>query len=188
MGVFNIALTFLVFFMKYLDSNKNLTVTDEFATSLHNMTGDEKATFLEEHDVGINTVVFFVHCLKSWTGAYVSGSTTVTMAGSTRALAELKPTALLLGQDLDASHYVEKNMGGHKHVGVNAKRTMRLPGIAMSQLDPRNQLLIEEASVVLTGLSSTAKPQHDATLTSRGKHGTLEGDFFAAPVFLGEWP
>ena len=120
----------------------------------------------------------------------VQEPTTVNMVGKevARALAELKLTALLLGQGLDESHYVENDTGGHTHLATDAKRTLRLPGVAMSQLDPRNQLLLKGASVVLTGLPSTAKPQHDVTLTSRGKHGTHKGDFFASPVFLGKRP
>ena len=154
------------------------------------MTDADIAAVLKKYKVGVHTVVFLVHCFMSWTGAYVSGSSTVSMTGkeTPRALAELKLTALLLGQDLDASHYVENDTEGHTHLSTYAKRALRLPGVAMSQLDPRNQLLLKGASVVLTGLSSTAKPQHDVTLTSRGKHGKLEGDFFAAPVFLGKWP
>ena len=190
--VFKLALTFLVFYAKFLESNKNLTVTDEFAIELHSMTDEEIAAVLEKHKVGVNTVVFVVHCFMSWTGAYLSGSATVNMVGgeAPRALAELKLTALLLGQDLDASHYVENETGGHKHLATDAKRALRLPGVAMSQLDPRNQLLLKGASMVLAGLSSTAKPQHDASLTRRGKHGQSEGqgEFFAAPVFLGKWP
>ena len=80
-GVFKLALTFLVFYLKFIELKKKLVVTDEFATELHNMTDADIAAVLEKHKVGVHTVsrallqvvdrglrVWQLHCFHDWQG------------------------------------------------------------------------------------------------------------------------
>jgi len=190
-AVFELALTILVFYSKYMLENKTIVITDELAAELHAMSNSAKVAFLGVQ-FGPNTVVLVVHFLMSWLGCYVSGQTTVTMAGAEagRRIAELKLTALVLSQDNNSSHYTETGGDGcgYEYDPVSATSTMRIPGIAMNQLDSRNQMLLKGACSVLAGVSGHGKAQHDSTLTAGGSYGSKEGAFFATPVFLGGWP
>lgn len=172
-----------------VSENKKLDVTDDFAANLYAMTDDEKASFLNGK-VGPNTIVMCVHCLASWLGCYLSGSTTVVMAGESaaRAIAEWKLALLLVAQDNDSSHYTQEEGAGFVHDSSEATCTMRIPGIAMSQLDERNQKVLKDCAVVLNGVTATGNAQHDKTLTVDGYHATKQGAFFATPLYLGGWP
>jgi hypothetical protein len=178
-----------LFYVKYYMANKKLVVSDAVIAELYATTEASKASYLEGK-LGPNTIVFFLNCFMSWVGCYTKNSTVVTMSGlpAARCIAELKITALVLGQDNDESNYTENEGGGYDHDATNATRTMRVPGIAMSQLDQRNQKLLKDASVVLTGVSALGKAQHDPALTALGHHASTQGAFFATPLFLGGWP
>ena len=71
-----------------------------------------------------------------------------------------------------------------------ANRVVPVPGIGLSQLDPRNQEALAFVYTILKGVSSDERPSRCPDLTAKGLFKDIKSptDFFCAPVFMDGWP
>jgi hypothetical protein len=92
---FEMAITVLYFHVKFVVANRKLAVDETVATALWSASTAEKARFLEESNVGANTVVLVVHFLASSPGCSDTKSSCVNMTGANNQIAIAKATRIM---------------------------------------------------------------------------------------------
>jgi hypothetical protein len=182
----------LVFYARWVEAKNRggLKVDTSFVTEFYERTHDENTEFLENRGIKVGTIVWLIHALMSWLNVYSVDSTIVSMTSKTsaRAIAEIKLAVLVVGQDNMKAHYSrEAGQSTYMYSDEDAQRSIRVAGLGMSQLDPRNTELLRGASLALTGIADGEHPKHDASITAKGKYGNKPGSLFEAPVLLPRW-
>jgi hypothetical protein len=183
----------LVFYVRWVGAKNRggLTVDTSFVMEFYERTHDESTEFLEGRGIKVGTIVWLIHALMSWLNVHSMDSTAVSMTSNTsaRAIAEIKPAVLVVGQGNMKAHYPrEAGQSTYMYNDKDAQRSIRVAGLGMSQLDPRNAELLRGASLALTGIADGEHPKHDASISAKGKYGNKPGSLFQAPVFLDGWP
>ena len=201
--------TQLVYFLVLIHDDKKLTQTPSWKQKFyeeHNH--DEIVQRLNERNISVYAITFMLHCLvtylnvfskKSSTEPEVKLFTTQNFDGK-KALKELSLWLLSLGQDSEGSHYTQ-TPGPATENGRECARSwmysavedascvIPVPGIGLSQLDPRNQDVLCFAHTYLKEKYSNRKLEHAAELTHPGgSYGRKPTYFLVDPLYLGGWP
>ena len=161
---------------------------------------EEYVSFLEKRGVTVFAMTFMLHCLLTHLHVFSkkSGSvepevkvfTTQNYDGK-KALKELSLWLLSLGQDCDCTNYTNSSAesASRDFVHHGGGCLIRVPGIGLSQLDPRNQEVLMFAHTYLKEKFSNRKLLHAHELTHPGgSHGRKPTQFLVDPVYLGGWP
>jgi len=150
---------------------------------------------LNKRQISVYTLACAVHCIMTHLNVYnkktvaekeVNMFSTATFDGA-RAMQEIVLWLLTLGQNCDEADY---SRSGSTWVfnGNVQKCVIEVPGIAASQLDPRNQEALRFAHSYVTSLKHGDRAVHDRGLTADGLFGDKATYFLRSPLFLGEWP
>ena len=110
-----------------------------------------------------------------------------------KALKECALWLLTLGQDCQESHYKAIGSGTDKHYvycgGNEGTSVILVPGVGMSQLDPRTQEVLCFAHSLLKDQFSNRKLSHAHELTfPGGSYGRKPTYFLVEPLYLSGWP
>jgi hypothetical protein len=109
--------------------------------------------------------------------------------GGQLAFMEIVLSLVMAGQCNDASRY-NKN-AEHQSWSFDSRNVecyIRVPGIGLSQLDPRNVSALAFCHPILKSLGEDDMPRHNPAVTAQGKHGRKAEYFFDKPVFLDGFP
>ena len=194
--------TLFVYYIVLLQDDKKLRQTESWKKKFYQMGHEEIVRYLEERHISVFTVTFTLHCLLSHLQVFsrkggiaepeVKMCTSLNFDGK-KALKECALWLLTLSQDCQESHYKEIGAGTEKHYvycGGNEGTSVTLvPGIGMSQLDPRNQEVLCFAHSLLKDQFSNRKLSHAHELTfPGGSFGRKPTYFLVEPLYLSGWP
>ena len=161
---------------------------------------------LNAANISVYAIAFFLHVLLSQFGLFsdpkhgdprVQLNTDIHFDG-TRALAELVLWLLVAGQDCNEANYTftapnfENPVGFYVYNGVSFSECLiQVPGIGISQTDPRNQDALIYCNIILEDLQDGALPVHKRELLfSGGKYEPFlkPETFLKRPLKFGGWP
>ena len=151
---------------------------------------------LNRRQISVFTVACALHCILTHLNIYnrkTVAEKEVNMYSSAifdgaRAMQEIVLWLLTLGQNCDEADYARS---GDSWVfnGKEQKCVIEVPGIAASQLDPRNQEALRFANSYVASIKEGGgRAVHDHGLTAEGLFGHKATYFLKSPVWMGEWP
>ena len=194
--------TRFLYFVVLLHDDHKLKQTESWKKEFYQLEHAEIVRILDERNISVFTVAFMLHCLLSHLQVFskkgglaepeIKMCTTVNFDGK-KALKECALWLLTLSQDCNDSHYKEISVGTEKHYvycgGKEAESVTLVPGIGMSQLDPRNQEVLCFAHSLLKEQFSNRKLSHTHELTfPGGSFGKKPNFFLVDPLYLSGWP
>jgi hypothetical protein len=190
----------LVKFVSYLnkiqDAKPNrLSVDAAFLAKFHACNHEEHCAYLHDKECTVFQMATALHVILTGLGLYSAKPdaectffNSPTFKGET-AVKELTLLLVMAGTDLDRTHY-SKTGGEWIHNAIFARCVIPVPGVGLSQLDPRNQEALGFVHAILKGVASDERPTKCPELTANGlfKSKKFPTDFFCAPVFMDGWP
>lgn len=194
-----------LYFLVSLHDDKKLKQTKEWKKKFYAMEHEDIVQHLNDRNVSVFAFVFMLHCMLTHLNMFsrkagnntepeVKMFTTLNYDGK-KAVKEWSLWALTLGQDSDVWHYTDKTApdGTSKCFvysgGEDAEGITSVPGIGISQLDPRNQEVLRFAHSFLKEQFSNRKLAHAHELTyPGGSFGRKPSNFLVDPLFLNGWP
>ena len=169
--------------------------THEFIKEFYEKSHEEICDALERTGVTVYCVAFIVHILMANLNVYSTGPEPAVSFGhkckngGQLAFMEIVLSLVMAGQCNDASRY-NKN-AEHQSWSFDSRGVgcyIRVPGIGLSQLDPRNVSALAFCHPILKSLGEDDMPRHNPAVTAQGKHGRKAEYFFDKPVFLDGFP
>ena len=170
--------------------------TENWKKKFYEEDHDRICRHLNERQISVFALVFVLHCMLTYLNVLskqepreheVKFFNSATYDGK-KALKEWTIWFLSLGQDgnrrnniLTGSTYI---YGGSEAL---LPCVIPVPGVGVSQLDPRNQEILCFAQDYLKEMFIDGELRHALELTS-GKYGTKPEIFLCQPMFLGGWP
>ena len=196
--------TRFLYFLVLMHDDKKLKQTAGWKKKFYNTEHEDIVHYLNDRHVTVFAVTFMLHCILTHLHVFsqkngtlepeVKMFTSLSFDGK-KALKEESLWLLSLGQDSNESHYSERNSStgtGAIWVYNGSCATdvfTPVPGIGISQLDPRNQEVLCFAHSVLYEQLSNKKLAHASDLTfPGGSYGSKPKNFLCSPLFLGGWP
>jgi hypothetical protein len=151
---------------------------------------------LNERKISVFALVFVLHCMLTYLNVFskqesreheVKFYNTASYDGN-KALKERLLWFLSLGQDCNRRNYI---LTGSTYVYGGSADSLAcvipVPGVGVSQLDPRNQEILCFAHDFLKEMFKDGELRHAHELTP-GKYGTKPEIFLCQPMFLSGWP
>jgi hypothetical protein len=169
--------------------------THEFTTEFYEKSHEEICDALERTGVTVYCVAFIVHILMANLNVYSTGPEPAVSFGhkckngGQLAFMEIVLSLVMAGQCNDASRY-NKN-AEHQSWSFDSRDVgcyIRVPGIGLSQLDPRNVSALAFCHPILKSIGEGDMPLHNPAVTAHGKHGRKAEYFFDKPVYLDGFP
>jgi hypothetical protein len=194
--------TRFLYYIVLLQDDKKLRQTESWKKKFYQMEHAEIVRYLEQRHISVFTVTFMLHCLLSHLQVFskkggiaepeVKMCTSLNFDGK-KALKECALWLLTLSQDCQESHYKAIGSGTEKHYvycgGNDGTSVILVPGVGMSQLDPRNQEVLCFAHSLLKDQFSNRKLSHAHELTfPGGSYGRKPTYFLVEPLYLSGWP
>jgi hypothetical protein len=183
----------------YLDvkaGNPRLNVTDDYIRSFHELPHDERVRRLERKGATVYTIGFFIHFMFSTLRVYNDKDTAVHMTNTssfntTLAIKEIVLWLICAGQDCNKNNYkiapdAQQNTWIYAP-GCTVQPLISVPGVGISQLDPRNQEALIFVSDILNADDIEEFPVHSRDIC-RGPYGNRPARFFSGPVYMNGWP
>ena len=171
------------------------TQTNEWCQEFYEKTHEDLCDILERNEVTVFCIAFIVHILMANLNVYsISPEPVVSVSqkmknGGRLGYMEIVLSLVMAGQCNEAARYGKNE----DHLNFffdhrNAERSIRVPGIGLSQLDPRNVNALAFCHPILKDLGEDDMPKHNPAVTANGKHGRKAEFFFDKPVYLGGYP
>ena len=169
--------------------------TPEWLQEFYDKTHEEICDILERSGVTVFSIAFIVHILMVNLQVYsISPDPVVSLNKNTKnggrlAFLEIVLSMVMAGQCNDATRYGKNEDHLTWHFDPrNAECFIRVPGIGLSQLDPRNVSALAFCHPILKDLGEDDMPMHNPAITAQGKHGRKAEYFFDKPVYLDGYP
>jgi hypothetical protein len=194
--------TRFLYFMVLLNDDKKLNQSPTWKKRFYETDHEDIVKHLNDRGVSVFAVSFLLHCVLTHLHVFskkagltepeVKMFSTLHFDGK-KALKECTLWLLTLGQDGNVSHYSDASSGTGKlysyHGSKEAACIVSVPGIDISQLDPKNQEVLCFAHSFLKDQFSNRKLAHAHELTfPAGTYGRKPTNFLVDPLFLSGWP
>jgi len=178
----------------------------EFLKTFYGTSHKQIVKKLNAANVSVYSIAFYLHSMLSHFRVYSDpnkGDPAVQVESNRkfhggRALEEIVLWLLIAGQDCNDSNYTviaptsENGVTSMVYNGSSsAECVIQVPGIGISQTDPRNQDALSYCNSILTDLADGALPVHSRELLfSAGKYSPLlkPSTFLKRPLKWGGWP
>ena len=188
---------FVAYYRKLLDLKPGRLKRDgQFLKDFHSQTHEQLCEYLEGKRTSVFTMAFALQMILNGVGLFnekgeaggVARDTSIFKGGL--AVQEHVLLLTIAGQDIDRSHYKKDKEGSWSHEAQFAQRVVQVPGIDISQLDPKNQEALRFAHPILRNVRNDERPKRCKALTAKGafKSKKFPSDFLFAPVFMDGWP
>ena len=168
--------------------------TTEWLLEFYDKPHNEICDKLERNGVTVFSIAFIVHILMANLQVYsFSPDGVVSLAKNMKngriGFMEIVLSMVLAGQCNDAARYGKNENDLSWHFDPrDAESFIRVPGIGLSQLDPRNVNALAFCYPILKDLGKDDMPRHNPEITAQGKHGRNAEYFFDKPVYLDGYP
>ena len=168
---------------------------EEWLQEFYEKPHDEICDNLETNGLTVYSIAFIVHILMANLQVYsLSPDRVVSLSqkvknGGRLAYMEIVLSMVLAGQCNVATRYGTDETHLTRYFDPrDAECFIRVPGIGLSQLDPRNVNALAFCYPILKDLGEDDMPRHNPAITAQGKHGRNAEYFFDKPVYLGGYP
>jgi hypothetical protein len=188
---------FVAYYRKLLDAKPGrLKRDDQFLMDFHSQSHEQHCEFLERKGTSVFTMAFALQIILNGVGLFnLKGDTGVLVHDTSifkggLAIQEHVLLLTIAGQDVDRSHYKKQGLGPWSHEAQFAQCVVQVPGIDISQLDPKNQDALRFVNPILMNVRHDERPKRCKALTAKGafKSKKFPSDFLFAPVFMDGWP
>jgi len=187
----------VAYYRKVLDAKPGrLRRDDQFLQDFHSLSHEQHCEFLERKRTSVFTMAFALQMILNGVGLFNLKSDAGVAVHDTSIFKgglAIQEHVLLLniaGQDVDRSHFKKQGPGPWFHEAQFAQRVVQVPGIDISQLDPKNQDALRFVNPILMNVRHDERPKRCKALTAKGafKSKQFPSDFLFAPVFMDGWP
>jgi hypothetical protein len=188
---------FVAYYRKLLDAKPGrLKRDDQFLMDFHSQSHEQHCEYLERKRTSVFTMAFALQMILNGVGLFnAKGDAGVVVHDTSMfkgglAIQEHVLLLTIAGQDVDRSHYKKQGPGPWFHEAQFAQRVVQVPGIDISQLDPKNQEALRFVNPILMNVRDDERPKRCKALTAKGafKSKKFPSDFLFAPVFMDGWP